>query len=108
MDTTDPDAIPGEKDELDKWNWGGFLWSWIWAIGHKHYGKGVIAFIVSLFIPLVAGIYFGLKGNRLAWETGTYASKEELRQKERTWVKAWFIFAGVIVAVIVLVVAAGG
>lgn len=107
MDTTDPDAIPGQKDELDKWNWGGFLWSWIWAIGHRQWAKGIVAFLVSLIIPFVAGIYFGLKGNRLAWETGTYSSKEELRRRERTWVKAWFIFAGVIVALIVLAVAAG-
>ena len=110
MSATDPDTFEttaGEKDELDKWNWGGFLWGWIWAFGHRDWGRGVIALIVSLFIPFVAGIYYGLKGNRIAWENGTYSSKEELRQRERTWVKAWFIFIGVIVALVVLVVALG-
>jgi hypothetical protein len=110
MSTTEPDepAIPGEKDELDKWNWGGFLWNWIWAIGHGQVAKGLVAFIVNLFIPVVAGIYFGLKGNRIAWENGSYASKEELRQRERKWVKAWFVFVGVVVALVVVVVVATG
>ena len=64
--------------------------------------------LVVVVIPLAANIYLALKGNRLAWETGTYASKEELRAKERAWVKAWFIVVGVIVAIVVVVALAGG
>ncbi len=99
------ERIAQGKDELKKWNWGAFLWSWIWALGHKQWAKAAIAFLVSLIIPIAANVYFGIRGNEIAWETGDYASKEELREKQRTWVKAWFIIVGAVVVITVLVVA---
>jgi len=39
--------------------------------------------------------------------TGTYSTKEELREKERKWAAAGLIFIGVIVALAIIVVAAG-
>ena len=62
------------------------------------------------FIPfggLVVSIYFALKGNRWAWEAGSYSTKQELRTTERKWAAAGLIFIGVIVALAIIVVAAG-
>lgn len=108
MDTTDPDAIPGQKDELDKWNWGACLWTWIWAIGHRRWLHGIVGLLVGLVIPIVTNVYFGLKGNKLAWETGAYGSKEELRERERRWAWAFLIFVGVLLAIGLLVALAAG
>jgi hypothetical protein len=107
MDTTDPDAIPGQKDELDKWNWGAFLWGPIWALGHRLWGKGIVALVVSIVTLGIAGIafqiWFALKGNRWIWDRGGYGSKEELRRKERKWAWAylWFTLAWVALYVVV-------
>jgi hypothetical protein len=113
MSTTssEPDAVGTTtgKDELDKWNWGAFLLSWIWALGHGLWLQGILGLLVS-FIPfggLVVSIFFALKGNRWAWEKGTYSTKEELREKERKWAAAGVIFIGLIVALAIIVVAAG-
>jgi hypothetical protein len=108
MSTADPDAIPGQKDELDKWNWGAFLWGSIWALGHRLWGKGILALVVTLITfgigSLVFQIWFALKGNRYIWERGGYSSKEELRQKERKWAWAylWVTLAWIALYVIVI------
>ena len=108
--STGPEAMgarTGGKDELRKWNWGAFFWTWIWAGGHGLRLQAFIGFVVSLFIPLAPNIYFGVQGNRLAWEKGTYSSKEELRARERRWAWAAAIFYGVIAVVIVILVLSG-
>ena len=95
------------KDELDKWNWGAFFWTWIWAFGHRVWAQGAVGFVVSIFVPLAPNIYFALKGNRLAWEHGSYSTKEELRARERRWAWAAAIFYGAIAAILVLLVLVG-
>jgi hypothetical protein len=101
-------SAPGGKDELRKWNWGAFFWTWIWAAGHGLRGEAAIGFFVGLFVPLAPNIYFAVKGNRLAWEKGTYSSKEELRAKERRWAWAAAIFYGLIAIVILIALLTGG
>jgi hypothetical protein len=82
--------------ELRKFNWGAFLLSWIWAFGHRLWLWGILG-----LLPLVGTVVMfvlGFKGNRWAWEKGSYASAEELRRKERKW--AWaalWVYAGVFV-----------
>ncbi len=111
MSTTssDSDAVGTTtgKDELDKWNWGAFFWTWIWALGHRLWGQALIGFVVSIFVPIAPNIYFALKGNRLAWQTGIYGAREELRARERRWAWAAAIFYGAIAVIIVLAVVAG-
>ncbi len=83
---------------LEKWNWGAFLLSWIWAFGHGLTLWGVLGLVVG-FVPGVGGlvalgiaIYLGLKGNQLAWETGKYSSIEVLKETEQKWTKWAIIF----------------
>lgn len=96
------------KDELLKWNWAAFFWTWIWAFGHRLWLQGLIGLVVGIFVPLAPNIYFALKGNRLAWENGTYSSREELRTRERRWAWAAAILYAAIAVILVLVVLAGG
>jgi hypothetical protein len=114
MSTTDPDTFEtttGEKDELDKWNWGAFLWGVIWAFGHKLWKQALIGLLITAVTLGIAGIgvqiWYALKGNRWIWERGGYGSKEELRQKERKWAWAYLIVTVASIALYVLVVAAG-
>jgi len=104
VSTTAPDEVGRDagmavagKHELDKWNWGAFLWGGIWAIGHRLWAKGIIGLLLTLIplVGIVVGIVFALKGNRWIWERGGYDSHEELRAKERKWAWAylWFVLA---------------
>ena len=109
----EPDiARAGGKDELDKWNWGAFLWGPIWAFGHRLWVQATIGLVISLVTLGLAGIgvgiWYALKGNRWIWERGGYASKEELRAKERKWAWAYLWFVVAVFALSFLAGALGG
>ena len=95
------------RPQLDRWNWGAAVFSWIWALGHRLWVYALLGLVLSL-IPLAAFIVFGLKGNEWAWERGGYSSVEELRAKERTWAIAALIYVLAIVVLVIIVMAAGG
>ena len=105
----EPVPTYGGKHELDKWNWGAFLWGFIWAFGHRLWAKGIIGLLLSIipFGALFVAIWYGLKGNRWIWERGGYDSHEELRAKERRWAWAYLIFFVAWIALVVLLVAVG-
>lgn len=74
---------------LNKWNWGAFLLSWIWAIGNGVWW-GLLALIP--YVNIVVIIILGINGNKSAWEkyTGTAA---EFDEKQRSWTTAGWIIA---------------
>ena len=116
MSTTSPDPEAFEtttgKDELDKWNWGAFLWGVIWAFGHRLWKWALIGLVLTVVtlglagIPL--GIWFAVKGNRWIWDRGGYDSKQELRQKERKWAWAYLWFAAAIFVLSFIAALLGG
>ncbi len=100
--TTGADSAP----QLDRWNWGAAIFTWIWALGHRLWVYALLGFVLGI-IPIVPIIVFGLKGNEWAWARGGYSGVEELREKERKWAIAALIYILVIVAIVVIAVAAG-
>lgn len=83
-------------EELRSWNWGAFLLSWIWAIGHNVW-LGLLALVP--YIGVIMVFILGFKGNEWAWQHRKFESVEQFKAVERAWTKA-----GVIVFVISLVV----
>ncbi|WNV04234.1 EI24 domain-containing protein [Candidatus Methylospira mobilis] len=73
-------AVPAE---IDRWNWGAFLLSWIWGIGNN-------TFIALLtFVPVVGFIMpfvLGAKGNAWAWRNKEWESIEHFKAVQRKWV----------------------
>jgi hypothetical protein len=65
---TDEEAIPAE---INRWNWGAFLLSWVWGVGNN-------TFIASLaLIPLfglIMPFVLGAKGSAWAWSNGRWDS----------------------------------
>jgi hypothetical protein len=62
LDTRDA-AVP---PEVDRWNWGAFLLSWIWGIGNNTF----IAFLTFVpFVGIVMPFVLGAKGSAWAWRT---------------------------------------
>lgn len=91
-----------------KFNWGAFLLTFIWALGHRAYLLAFLMFLANLiyFIPLFGGIiclglciFFGVKGNTWAWQNKQFQSVDYFHQHERKWA-----IAGVVVSILVFVV----
>ena len=78
-------------EELKGWNWGAFLLSWIWAIGHNVW-IGLIALIGPA--SLIMAIILGIKGNEWAWQYRQFKSVEEYKEIQKAWMK-WGIIAAI-------------
>ena len=79
--------------EIQGWNWGAVLLSWIWGIGSNTYR----AFWV--FCPVVNAfmiVYLGLKGNEWAWRHRRWESIAHFKKIQKKWVKAGLTFVSVI------------
>ena len=105
---TKHDNNSGEGEEAPesiayKFNWGAFLFNWIWAVKYKKWW--LLSILVMLFIPygyIPAGVlclWAGMKGNQWAWEEVQYESEEDFHQAQKKWVKAWFGIVSVLVVV---------
>jgi hypothetical protein len=85
--------------EIDRWNWGAFLLSWIWGIGNNTF----IAFLA--FVPVVGIVMpfvLGAKGSAWAWRNKRWDSIEDFKATQRKWAIAGLI---TIVAVVILTAA---
>lgn len=84
--------------EIEGWNWGAFLLTWIWGIGNN------VLIALLMFVPLVNLVMWfvlGVKGSEWAWRSKRWDSVDEFRRVQRTWAK-W----GVIVTLASFVLAA--
>lgn len=76
--------------ETERWNWGAFFCTWIWAAYHKIYWP--LAIIIIGCIPylgqvalLVLSVYLGFTGSTKAWNSGRYASFESYKSAQKKW-----------------------
>lgn len=86
------------EDDLKKFNWGAFLLNWIWGLNHK-YPMALIALGLGILsaIPLIGliftlgqigyGIWLGINGNKIAWDSGRFSSVEEMHKCQQIWAK---------------------
>ncbi len=91
-----------------KFNWGAFLFNWIWGLKYK---KWILLAIPVLFlIPygFIAGIimciWAGMKGNQWAWEEIQYKNEEDFNNAQKKWVKACLYLFSIGLAIIALLV----
>jgi hypothetical protein len=84
MTTTSPPPIDQAvvPAEIDRWNWGAFLLSWVWGIGNS-------TFIALLtFVPLVGLVMpfvLGARGSAWAWRNRRWDSVEHFKRVQRQW-----------------------
>ncbi len=78
-----------------KFNWGAFLWTFIWGLAHKQ--PITLLCIVVCFVPVIGplaslalAIWIGTKGNAWAWQAKRYASIEDFEKRQKKWVFAYF------------------
>jgi hypothetical protein len=103
-----PRTIPAE---IDSWNWGAFLFHFIWGLRNKAYitflaivpallggffdhayraRGGVVTLALDylcFFIILIMLFVFGWKGNAWAWRNKRWDSVEHFKRVQRRWAK---------------------
>lgn len=86
-----PTLTPEQEAYLDKFHWGPFAFSWIWAMCNELIIHGLVALVISLFTSgiggTIAAFVFAFKGNRWAWEKSKTRTFEEFVQKQEPWDK---------------------
>ena len=91
--------------EIEGWNWGAFLLSWVWGVGNKVWWA-LLALIPVPFLGLAIAILLGLKGNEWAWKFKKWESVERFRRSQRIWM--WWGIAsllaplGLLIAIILM------
>lgn len=87
-----------------QFNWGAFLFNWIWGIKYKRWSLMIIPILLFLpygfLISIIASIWAGTKGNQWAWEEVEYKDEEDFHQAQKSWVKA-----GIVLGVLGLIAA---
>jgi hypothetical protein len=93
--------------EIRKWNWGAFMFNWIWGCGN-----GAYLSLLAL-IPIFQVIWWfvcGARGNIWAWKSGKFKDLDTFLAVQRTWNTAGLIsfFVTLVLIVIEIVVIALG
>lgn len=91
---SDSSSRSSNESDLSKFNWGAFMFSWIWGVCNGVYWPLVI--ILVNFIPYVGQVigfgiclYLGIKGNELAWKSDKqWPSFESFMETQKKWSKA--------------------
>lgn len=90
---TFPSGNPvADLEQVKGWNWGAFVFSWIWAFSHNLGSVAVISLIASfLNMGLFASIFLGIAGNEYAWKSRRFSSVEEFKDTQKKWTTAALI-----------------
>lgn len=68
--------------EVDRWNWGAFLLTWIWGIGNSTF----IAFLMFVpFVNIVMWFVLGARGSAWAWQNRYWDSVDDFKRAQRKW-----------------------
>jgi hypothetical protein len=70
--------------ELQGWNWGAFLLTWVWGIGNRVW-LALLALVPIPMAGLAVSILLGVKGNEWAWQFKKWDSIEQFRRTQRIW-----------------------
>lgn len=93
-------------NELNNWNIGAMLCPFLWGLGNKIEWTLIAIALVSLCNPLTAllvCVWFGMNGNRWAFESGSYKDAETFAAVQKRWLTGilalyfvlYLVFAGI-------------
>lgn len=77
--------------EIQGWNWGAFLLTWVWGIGNNTYRA---FWMFCPFVNIIMFIALGLKGNEWAWRHKQWQSVEHFKRVQKKWTIASLVFIG--------------
>jgi hypothetical protein len=70
------------------WNWGAFVFTWIWLLWHNMVPFGIGLLLASFFfgpLSLIASFYLGAKANELAWTYKPFRNLQHFEETEKAW-----------------------
>lgn len=105
--TSGQGAAAAVPPEIDRWNWGAFLLTWIWGIGNNTFIALLsLVPLANLIMPFV----LGAKGSAWAWRNKKWESAGQFRAVQRKWalwgVVVWLGFAALFAAMFFAITAA--
>lgn len=71
--------------EIKKWNWGAFIFSWLWGISNNTYRA---LWVLFPFVGIFMMFALGFKGSEWAWKYKEWESVEHFQLTQRKWAKA--------------------
>lgn len=80
-----PQEVTSQKAFINKWSWGGFFLPFVWALGSKLYGRGVLYFI-GMFVPivnLIMMVVVGKGGRKKAWQSGKWEDLDAFKDRQK-------------------------
>ncbi len=119
----------GAPGLVGQWSWAGFMFNWLYLIGHNVVGLGialviamVVAPLIFIWIPIIGPIlvllvdlaialFVAIKGHELAWNSGTFKTSEEFMAAQRvmnTMGKVWFFVTLVLTVIWILIALIAG
>lgn len=91
-----------EPECLNKWNWGAFCFSWIWAVCNGIYWPLIMLIpYLGQIIGLVISIILGINGNRYAWEQYK-GNANDFDERQKSWSKAAGIYFLIVVVLSII------
>lgn len=113
-----------DQRELRQWNWGAFFFGWLWGVCHKVWFaliqlavalipsvlsmmgiRNLLVLVVCSLICLGVSVWLGLKGTRVAWDNGAWASIDQMRRSRSKWnIAALVCFVLSVVLALVMIV----
>lgn len=95
------DGEPGPKGLVEKFNWGAFLFNFVWGIKYKKWVLLSVPFLcfvpyVGILAALIMAYFGGKFGNQWAWQEVSYKDEADFHESQKSWVRAWFVLLGVV------------
>lgn len=96
-----------------RFNWGAFFFSWIWGLGNRSYITLIIFPVAILDIIPILGIilqlgcmiWFGINGNKWAWQNKKWASVEEFHKVQKKWAIAGCTIEAIFLILVPVIIA---
>ena len=77
--------------EIDRWNWGAFLLTWIWGLANN------VLVSLLMLVPCVVFVMpfvLGARGSRWAWQRRRWESVEQFQRVQRQWAQVGLALLG--------------
>ncbi len=95
----------------NRFNWGAFLLGPFWGIGNNSYITFTLFLslflalipLIGTIIPAVLSYWFGVEGNKWAWENKRFKSVAAFQEYQKKWAIAGTIYSVITFAVIIYV-----
>ena len=87
-------------DNVKRFNWGAFLFTWIWGISNKSY---MTFWALVPYFGIVWAFVCGIKGNEWAWKNKKWVSVEDFNNTQKKWAVVGSILFSIILSIALIV-----